>query len=416
MTIEVEILYNGNSHTYPVRPGNLGSAVVDLSGFHSDFNLFTLDRGFKTTASTVSSICYINGEEGELLYRGYPIEELAEKSDFLTVCYLLFYGELPTADGFRSFLSNIKNDQDIPSYLHDVLACIPPETHPMCILSTLISTLSGALSPHLDSKNLSERYHACIQIIAKMPVIVAMIYRHRQKLPPITPSRSLPYVQNLLYMMTGEIPTEVQVKAMDVILTLHADHEQNASTTTVRGVASTGASPFSALVSGISALSGPAHGGANEACIRMLQDIEKVENIDTYLGYAKDRSNPFRLMGFGHRVYKNYDPRAKIMKKLCYQLLEKTQESPLFHIARALEKKALSDPYCIAKNLYPNVDFYSGITQKALGVPVECFTMFFALARSSGWMAHWLEQVADVTNPIFRPRQLYIGSKKRHII
>ena len=415
MSIELIIEYNDHRKSYPIRPGTVGSSVVDLTGFHDDFSLFTLDRGFKTTASSVSSICYIDGEQGELLYRGYPIEELAENVNYLTVCYLLLYGELPTKDGLHSFVAQIKKHQDIPAFIHDILASIPPETHPMCTLTTLVSALSTDLKSESLGNNLSLRYKAAIEMIAKMPILVAMVYRHSQKLPPIAPSTSLPYIENFLYMYHGKIPSPDQVQAMDVILTLHADHEQNASTSTVRAVASTGATPLAALVSGITALSGPAHGGANEACIRMLQEIETPERIDTYLEYAKDKSNPFRLMGFGHRVYKNYDPRAKIMKKLCDQILLQSSESPLFTLAQALEKKALNDSYCVAKKLYPNVDFYSGITQKALGIPTECFTTIFALARTSGWMAHWLEQVADVTNPIVRPRQLYIGSKKRSL-
>lgn len=416
MSDEVVITFQGKSSIHPVVPASLGRSVVDISDFMQQHPLFMLDKGFKTTASYRSDICFIDGEQGELLYRGYPIEEIAEKTNFLTVCYLLFYGELPTKDGLYSFVQKMRSLREVPDFIQDILASLPHTAHPMSILSTLTNALGSTLDPHIDHLSVTSRQDACAHMMAKMPILVAMTIRHCNKLPPIAPSSSLPYVQNFLYMMTGEMPSDAAVAAMEVILILHAEHEQNASTSTVRAVGSTGAGPVASLAAGICALSGPAHGGANEACIHMLEEIQSVDNIEEYIAKSKDKSDPFRLMGFGHRVYKNYDPRAKIMQKLCHAVLKDTESDPLFQLATALEQKALEDPYFITKKLYPNVDYYSGITQKALGIPSNCFTTIFALARCAGWMAHWSEMHEDSSNPIFRPRQLYQGPKRRTVL
>ena len=413
MSDEVVITYQGKSSTHPVQTASLGRSVVDVTDFMDQHPLFFLDKGFKTTASYRSGICFINGEQGELLYRGYPIEELAEKSNFLTVCYLLFYGELPTKDGLYSFVQKMRSLREVPEFIQDILALFPHDAHPMSILATLTNALGSTLDPSINHQSIASRHDACSHIVAKMPTLVAMTIRHCNKLPPIPPSSSLPYVQNFLYMMSGEVPSDSAVAAMEVLLILHAEHEQNASTSTVRAVGSTGAGPVASLAAGMSALSGPAHGGANEACISMLEEIGSVDNIERFIAKSKDKGDPFRLMGFGHRVYKNYDPRAKIMQKLCHAVLDDTTLDPLFDLAKALEKKALEDPYFITKKLYPNVDYYSGITQKALGIPTKCFTTIFALARCAGWMAHWCEMLEDGVSPIFRPRQLYDGHKGR---
>ena len=404
----------------PIYHPSLGKDVIDVNQLVAN-GYFTFDPGFVSTASCESKITYIDGENGILLYRGYPIEQLAEKKDFVDVSYLLLNGELPNADEKNNFIAQINNHTMVHQQMYQFLNGFRRDAHPMAIMVGIVGALSAFYHDSMDLSNLEDRYRSAIRLIAKMPTLAAMSYKYSIGLPYMYPQNKMSYAENFLHMMFG-VPAEdfvadpVIVKAMDTIFTLHADHEQNASTSTVRLAGSTGANPFACISAGIGALWGPAHGGANEACLNMLMEIGDVSNIDKYIKRAKDKDDPFRLMGFGHRVYKSYDPRAKVMRQTCHDVLEAVgaREEPLFKLAMELERIALEDEYFVEKKLYPNVDFYSGITLSAIGIPTNMFTVIFALARTVGWMSHWMEMVSG-NSRIGRPRQLYTGAKKRDV-
>ena len=405
----------------PMYSPTLGNDVIDIGQLGSH-DLFTYDPGFMSTASCESKITYIDGDKGTLLYRGYPIEQLAEKKDFLDVCYLLLNGNLPDTKEKSDFSSLINNHTMVHQQLYQFLNGFRRDAHPMAIMVGIVGALSAFYHDSMDLNKEADRYTSSIRLIAKMPTIAAMSYKYSVGQPYMYPQNSMSYAENFLHMMFGlpsekYVPNPVIVRAMDVIFTLHADHEQNASTSTVRLAGSTGANPFACISAGISALWGPAHGGANEACLTMLQEIGDVSQIEHYIKRAKDKNDPFRLMGFGHRVYKSYDPRAKVMRETCHQVLKAVgaQDEPLFKLAMELERIALEDPYFIEKKLYPNVDFYSGLTLSAIGIPTNMFTVIFALARTIGWMSHWMEMVGS-NSKIGRPRQLYTGETERDVI
>lgn len=405
----------------PVLTPTLGNKVIDISELGQKTGLFTYDPGFLCTASCESKITYIDGQNGVLLYRGYPIEQLAEKKDFLDVCYLLMNGELPSIAEKSEFTAFVNNHSLVHQQMYQFLNGFRRDAHPMAIMVGIVGALSAF---YHDSMNLDcqhDRYLASIRLIAKMPTLAAMSYKYSVGQPYRYPQNHLSYTENFLQMMFGLPSEEYQLNpviadAMDKILILHADHEQNASTSTVRLAGSTGANPYACIASGISALWGPAHGGANEACLNMLKEIGDVKHIPEYIRRAKDKNDPFRLMGFGHRVYKSYDPRAKVMQKTCHQVLDAVgaHDEPLFKIAKELERIALEDEYFVEKKLYPNVDFYSGITLSAIGIPTNMFTVIFALARTVGWMSHWMEMV-ETKSKIGRPRQLYTGAGLRDV-
>jgi len=404
----------------PIYSPTLGNDVIDITRL-GELDVFTIDQGFMSTASCESKITYIDGDKGVLLYRGYPIEQLAVKKDFLDVCYLLLNGELPNNNEKTEFVSLINNHTMVHEQLYQFLNGFRRDAHPMAIMVGVVGALSAFYHESMDLNNQKDRYISAIRLIAKMPTLAAMSYKYSIGLPYMYPQNKMSYAENFLHMMFG-VPTEdskqdpIIVKALDTIFTLHADHEQNASTSTVRLAGSTGANPFACISAGISALWGPAHGGANEACLNMLKEIGDISKINHYIKRAKDKDDPFRLMGFGHRVYKSYDPRAKVMRETCHAVLKATgaQNEPLFKLAMELERIALEDEYFIEKKLYPNVDFYSGITLSAIGIPANMFTVIFALARTVGWMSHWMEMTASKSK-IGRPRQLYTGEKERDV-
>ena len=405
---------------YNIDKGTIGPDVIDISKLYSDTGKFTYDPGFTSTASCKSSITYIDGEEGILLYRGYPIEQLAEKGNYLETCYLLLYGELPNKQEFEEFNNIITNHTMVHEQLNRFFGGFRPDAHPMAIMCGVVGALSAFYHDSTDVNDPVQRKIACFRLIAKMPTLAAMAYKYSLGQPAIYPKNELSYPSNFLNMCFG-VPTEdkevneTMSRAMDKILILHADHEQNASTSTVRLAGSSGANPFACIASGIACLWGAAHGGANEACLRMLDEIGNVKNIPQFINKAKDKNDPFRLMGFGHRVYKNYDPRAKVMQKTCHELLDHLglKNAPKLAIAMELEKIALEDEYFIEKKLYPNVDFYSGIVMKAMGFPMEMFTVLFAVGRTVGWVSQWDEMVEDKSQRIGRPRQLYVGNPGR---
>ena len=411
---------DNNEIDYNIAEGTIGPDVIDISKLYSDTGKFTYDPGFTSTASCKSSITYIDGEEGILLYRGYPIEQLAEKGNYLETCYLLLNGELPNKKEFEEFDSIITNHTMVHEQLNRFFGGFRPDAHPMAIMCGVVGALSAFYHDSTDVNDPEQRKIACFRLIAKMPTLAAMAYKHSLGQPAIYPKNDLSYASNFLNMCFG-VPTEdkgvneIMSRAMDKILILHADHEQNASTSTVRLAGSSGANPFACIASGIACLWGAAHGGANEACLRMLDEIGSVENIPNFINKAKDKNDPFRLMGFGHRVYKNYDPRAKVMQKTCHELLDHLglKNEPKLAIAMELEKIALEDEYFIEKKLYPNVDFYSGIVMKAMGFPMEMFTVLFAVGRTVGWVSQWDEMIEDKSQRIGRPRQLYIGNPGR---
>ena len=403
----------------PVYSSSLGPDVIDVrelikSGF------FTYDPGFMSTAACDSNITFINGDEGVLLYRGYPIEQLAERSSYLETCYLLLNGELPSADERSEFENNIRYHTMVDQQIHQFFNGFPRTSHPMSMLVSVVGALSAFYHDNLNINNPEQRMLVARRIIAKMPTLAAMCYKHGVGQPFMYPCNSLDFSENFLHMMFGTPCEEKEVspvfaRAMDLIFLLHADHEQNASTSTVRLAGSTGANPFSCIAAGIAALWGPAHGGANEAVLEMLKEIGSESRIDEFIRRAKDPDDSYRLMGFGHRVYKNFDPRAKVIREVCNDVLEEvgeTADNDLFRIARRLEKIALEDEYFIKRELYPNVDFYSGIILKALGIPMNMFTVIFATGRTPGWMAHWDEMVGGPYR-IGRPRQLYRGPARR---
>ena len=407
------------SHTFPMYDGTIGPSVLDVSKLYAETGIFTYDPGFTSTGSCEFKITFIDGDEGVLLYRGYPIDDLAEHGDFLETCYLLLYGELPTAQQKADFDDRVVHHTMVHEQMSRFFQGFRRDAHPMAVMVGCVGALSAFYHDSTDITDPNQRMVASIRMIAKMPTLAAMAYKYSIGQPFVYPKNSLDYASNFLRMCFA-VPTEeytpnpVLARAMDRIFTLHADHEQNASTSTVRLAGSTGANPFACIAAGIACLWGPAHGGANEAALKMLGEIGSVERIPEYVKRSKDPKDSFRLMGFGHRVYKNYDPRAKIMQKTCYEVLtELGIKDPLLDVAMELEKIALHDEYFIQKKLYPNVDFYSGITLRAMGFPTTMFTVLFALARTVGWIAQWKEMIEDPHQKLGRPRQLYTGSPRR---
>lgn len=414
--------FNGKTTEFPVYSGSIGPDVIDITKLYAQTGAFTYDPGFMSTAACKSSITYIDGDKGELLYRGYPIEQLAEKCDFMEVCYLLKNGELPNKAQYDEWIVRVRKHTMVHDQLTRFYNGFRRDAHPMAVLVGVVGGLSAFYHDSLDISNPEHRMVAAIRLIAKMPTIVAMAYRYNSGLPFMYPKNEYDYATNFLYMMFGNPceefkPNPVLSRALDRILILHADHEQNASTSTVRLSGSSGANPFACIAAGIACLWGPAHGGANEACLQMLEEIGDVSRVPEYIKRAKDKNDSFRLMGFGHRVYKNFDPRAKLMRETCHEVLNELglHDDPLFKLALELERIALEDEYFVEKKLYPNVDFYSGIVQRALGIPTKLFTGIFAMARTIGWIAQWHEMIGDPEQKIGRPRQLYLGAANRNV-
>ncbi len=406
----------------PVLSGTLGPSTIDIGKLHKETGLFTYDPGFMSTASCRSAITYIDGDAGVLMYRGYPIEQLAKHSNFLEVAYLLMNGELPNAQQFSTFEHEVTHHTMMHEALKSFLGGFRHDAHPMAMLCGMIGSLAAFYHDSLDIEDAEQRRLAAVRLIAKVPTIAAACYRYSIGWPNRYPRNNLDYCTRFLHMMF-EVPSEplvlppVASKALDLLFILHADHEQNASTSTVRLVGSTGANPYACVAAGIAALWGPAHGGANEAVLQMLNEIGTADQVGKAVEKAKDKNSGFRLMGFGHRVYKNFDPRATIIREMCHQVLnELGVHDPLLDVAMKLEEAALKDPYFIERKLYPNVDFYSGIIYKALKIPTEMFTVMFAIARTAGWVAHWLEQNVTSDAKIGRPRQLYVGSPARDYV
>ena len=414
---------DGKEFDLPVLHPTLGPDVVDIRKLYSDADIFTYDPGFTSTAACESTITYIDGDKGELLYRGYPIEQLADKSTHLETCYLLLYGELPTASQLADFVHTITRHTMVHEQLAMFYRGFRRDAHPMAVMCGVVGALSAFYHDSTDIDDPHQRMVASHRLIAKMPTIAAMAYKYSVGQPFVYPKNSLSYAGNFLNMCFA-IPAEDYVvspvleKAMDRIMMLHADHEQNASTSTVRLAGSSGANPFACIAAGIACLWGPAHGGANQACLEMLKEIGTVDRIPEFIAKAKDKNSGFRLMGFGHRVYKNFDPRAKVMKESADEVLELlgVHNNPLLQVAKELERIALSDEYFISKKLYPNVDFYSGIILEAMGFPTSMFTPIFAISRTIGWISQWREMIADKNQKIGRPRQLYIGPKHRDYV
>jgi citrate synthase len=415
-------LNDGKSLEFPVLSGSIGPEVIDIRTLYAKSGLFTYDPGFLSTASCNSTITYIDGDAGVLLYRGYPIEQLAQHCDFLETCYLLLNGELPNAGDKKKFVDTVTRHTMVHDQLNRFFTGFRRDAHPMAVLVGVVGALSAFYHDSLDINNEEHRKISAFRLIAKLPTIVAMTYKYNTGQPFIYPRNDLSYSANFMRMMFA-VPAEdykvndVLVRALDRILILHADHEQNASTSTVRLSGSSGANPFACIAAGIACLWGPAHGGANEAALNMLEEIGDVSKIGEFIKQVKDKNSGAKLMGFGHRVYKNYDPRAKLMRETCYEVLEELglQNDRLFKLAMALEKVALEDEYFVSRKLYPNVDFYSGIVQRALGIPVSMFTCIFALARTVGWIAQWNEMISDPEQKIGRPRQLYKGAPRREV-
>ncbi len=406
-----------------VRSGTVGPDVIDIAPLYKATGAFTFDPGFTSTAACESAITFIDGDEGILLHRGYPIEQLAEKGDFLEVCYVLLYGELPTKAQKEDFDFRISRHTMVHEQMQFLFRGFRRDAHPMAVMVGVVGALSAFYHDSTDISDPQQRMIASMRMIAKIPTIAAMAYKYSIGQPFVYPQNNLGYAANFLRMCFA-VPCEdyhvnpVLARAMDRIFILHADHEQNASTSTVRLAGSSGANPFACIAAGIACLWGPAHGGANEAALNMLAEIGTVDRIPEYIAKAKDKNDPFRLMGFGHRVYKNYDPRAKIMQKTTHEVLNElgAHNDPLLHVALELERIALTDSYFIEKKLYPNIDFYSGITLKALGFPTNMFTVLFALARTVGWIAQWTEMIQDPHQKIGRPRQLYTGKPQRDYV
>ncbi len=411
---------DGKTFELPIYKGVVGPRAIDVSKLYGQTGLFTFDPGFTSTASCDSDITYIDGDKGELLYRGYPIEQLADKGDFLETAYLLLNGDLPSKAEFAEFSKAITNHTMVHEQMQYFMRGFRRDAHPMAIMVGMVGALSAFYHDSTDINDPKQRMIASRRMIAKIPTIAAMAYKYSVGQPMVYPRNDLGYAENFLHMCFA-VPAEeykvnpVIARAMDKIFILHADHEQNASTSTVRLAGSSGANPFACMAAGIACLWGPAHGGANEAALNMLQEIGTVDRIPEFVAKAKDKDDPFRLMGFGHRVYKNYDPRATVMQQACHEVLKELgiKDDPLLDVAMELEKIALNDPYFIEKKLYPNIDFYSGITLKALGFPTTMFTVLFALARTVGWVAQWNEMIQDPEQRIGRPRQLYNGAASR---
>ena len=416
---------DGQSYEFPVLTGTLGPDVVDIRSLYAKSGAFTFDPGFMSTAACKSAITYIDGDKGELKYRGYPIEQLAVKANFLETCFLLKNGELPTQDEYAAFEQNVRTHTMVHEQMSQFFRGFRRDSHPMAMLVGVTGSLSAFYHDSLDINNPEHRNIAAIRLIAKMPTIVAMAYKYTVGEPFMFPRNDLGYAENFLHMMFATpceeyVPNPVLARALDRILILHADHEQNASTSTVRLAGSSGSNPFACIASGIACLWGPAHGGANEACLQMLADIQAqggIGKIGDFISKVKDKNSGVKLMGFGHRVYKNFDPRATLMRETCHEVLGELglHDDPLFKLAMELEKIALEDEYFVSRKLYPNVDFYSGIVQKAMGIPVPLFTGIFALARTIGWIAQWNEMIGDPEQKIGRPRQLYTGAVSRDV-
>ncbi len=413
----------GKTLNLPIKEGSVGPAVADISKLYAQSGMFTYDPGFTSTASCESAITYIDGDEGVLLYRGYPIEQLAEHGSFLETCYLLLYGELPTAEHAADFEHRVQRHTMVHEQMTRFFQGFRRDAHPMAVMVGSVGALSAFYHDVMDITDPQNRMISSIRLIAKLPTLAAMAYKYTIGQPFVYPDNTLDYASNFLKMCYA-VPCEeykvnpVMARALDRIFILHADHEQNASTSTVRLAGSSGANPFACIAAGVACLWGPAHGGANEAALNMLAEIGSVENIPKFIARAKDKDDPFRLMGFGHRVYKNYDPRAKIMQKTCHEVLAEVgvKDDPLLEIAVELERIALTDEYFIERKLYPNIDFYSGITLKAMGFPNSMFTVLFAVARTAGWIAQWKEMIEDPHQRIGRPRQLYTGHSKRDYV
>ncbi|MDH3743205.1 MAG: citrate synthase [Hyphomicrobiales bacterium] len=418
-----QMTINGQSLDMDIYAGTMGPSVVDISGLYKNANVFTYDPGFTATASCESEITYIDGDEGVLLYRGYPIEQLAEHGTFLETCYLLLYGDLPNNAQRKEFESAITYHTMLHEQMSRFFSGFRRDAHPMAVMVGVVGALSAFYHDSTDINDPHQREIASRRMIAKLPTIAAMAFKYHIGQPFVYPRNDLDYASNFLNMCFG-VPCEeykanpVLARAMDRIFILHADHEQNASTSTVRLAGSSGANPFACIAAGIACLWGPAHGGANEAALNMLEEIGTPDRIPEFIDRAKDKSDPFRLMGFGHRVYKNYDPRAKIMQKSAHEVLGELgiTDDPLLDVARELERVALNDAYFVEKRLYPNIDFYSGITLRALGFPTSMFTVLFALARTVGWIAQWKEMIEDPSQRIGRPRQLYTGPTQREYL
>ena len=414
---------DANSVDLPVYSGAIGPDVIDIRQLYAKTGTFTFDPGFMSTASCKSSITYIDGDKGELLYRGYPIEQLAEKCDFLEVAHLLLYGELPNPVQNEEFHDVITHHTMVHEQLIKFYSGFRRDAHPMAVLVGVVGALSAFYHDAMDICEEDNRRISAHRLIAKLPTITAMAYKYGRGEPFMYPRNDLSYTANFMHMMFGTPcekyePNPVLVRALDRILILHADHEQNASTSTVRLAGSSGANPFACIAAGIACLWGPAHGGANEACLTMLEEIHDVSRIGEYIKRSKDKNDKFKLMGFGHRIYKNFDPRATLMRETCHEVLNELglHDDRLFKLAVALEKIALEDEYFVEKKLYPNVDFYSGIVQKALGIPTQLFTGIFAMARTVGWIAQWKEMISDPEQKIGRPRQLYTGAARRDVM
>ncbi|NCF25220.1 MAG: citrate synthase [Gammaproteobacteria bacterium] len=415
---------DGSELELPVHKGTTGPDVIDIGKLYRNHGVFTYDPGFIATGSCASDITFIDGEKGILMYRGYPVEQLAEHSNFIEVCYLLLNGELPTKSELEEFDTTIRTHTMLNEGMLNFFKGFRYNAHPMAMLSAVVGSMSAYYHDTTDVHNPEHRDIFAHRIVAKLPTIAAAAYKLSIGQPFMYPKNNLNYTENFLQMMFS-VPAEtyeidpIQAEALDLLFILHADHEQNCSTSTVRMAGSSGANPYSAIAAGISALWGPAHGGANEAVLKMLDEIGDVSQIDKFLAKAKDKDDPFRLMGFGHRVYKNFDPRATIIREMAHKVLDalpNNNETPLFELALRLEELALKDDYFIEKNLYPNVDFYSGIIYKALGIPTSMFTVMFALGRSVGWVSHWREMISDPNQKIARPRQLYVGATERDYV
>jgi citrate synthase len=411
---------------FPVHSGAIGPDVIDIRKLYGQTGKFTYDPGFMSTAACQSAITYIDGDKGELLYRGYPIEQLAVNCDYLETSYLLLNGELPNASQKEDFVHRVTHHTMVHEQMTRFFQGFRRDAHPMAVLVGCVGALSAFYHDSLDINNPEHRQISAIRLIAKMPTLVAMAYKYTVGQPFVYPKNDLSYSENFMHMMFSTPcedykPDDVLVRAIDRIMILHADHEQNASTSTVRLAGSSGANPFACIAAGIATLWGPAHGGANEACLKMLNDIQAeggVAKIGEFIKKVKDKNSGVKLMGFGHRVYKNYDPRAKLMQETCKEVLDRLglHNDPLFKLSMELEKIALEDEYFVSRKLYPNVDYYSGIVQKALGIPVELFTCIFAMARTVGWIAQWNEMISEPDQKIGRPRQLYTGSPRRDIV
>jgi citrate synthase len=411
---------------FPVYHGTVGPDVIDIRKLYAQTGKFTFDPGFMSTAACESAITYIDGDKGELLYRGFPIEELAVHCDYLETCYLLLHGELPNVEQKQRFVHSVTYHTMVHEQMTRFYQGFRRDAHPMAVLCGSVGAMSAFYHDSLDIYNLEHRYISAIRLIAKLPTLVAMAYKYSIGQPFVYPQNNLSYTANFMRMMFANPCEEYQVnevlvRALDRILILHADHEQNASTSTVRLAGSSGANPFACIAAGVATLWGPAHGGANEACLLMLNELQAaggVEKIGKFIDQVKDKNSGVKLMGFGHRVYKNFDPRAKLMRETCYEVLNVLglQDDPLFKLAMALEKVALEDDYFVNRKLYPNVDYYSGIVQKALGIPTDMFTCIFALARTVGWIANWNEMISDPDQKIGRPRQLFRGEVRRAVL